>query len=229
MKKTIAAIVALASAAVFAGANDLLVMFSTPGPDKYADGRVVIDGEFYALVWTASDGLEKIVLSRALAKDGKCDPFLFIVDENDVGNYKNGSWGVYLLDTRNFTTGDGTTLSEPVDGKPVVNTKAAVKDGIVKSSGFESAIGASSVTPGMYVDGIPTPEITGIKVDDAKVLVTVANTVPFVGYTLMAGSDSKNFAIPEGIGSKNGNETMTITLEIDKKSDAQFFKVSTIR
>lgn len=229
MKKTIAVLFALASAAVFAGANDLLIMFSTPGPDKYADGTTVLDGEYYALVWTSADGAEEIVLSRGLAKDGKCDPFLFIVDENDATKYRNGAWGVYMLDTRNFVTGDGTTLSDLVDGKPVVNTKAAIKDGIVNTSGFEAAIASTGVAAGAYVDGIPTPEITGIKVEGAKVLVTVANTVPFAGYTLKSGADVQNFAIPAGFESKNGKAETTITLEIDKQDGAQFFKVSTIQ
>ena len=39
MKKTIAVLFAIASAAAFAGMNDLIVSFSTPGPDKYADGN----------------------------------------------------------------------------------------------------------------------------------------------------------------------------------------------
>ncbi len=229
MKKTVAVLFALASAAVFAGMNDLLVMFSTPGIDRYADGKQVLDNEYYALVWSPTDGEDQIVLSKPLAKDGKCDPFLFIVDEGDLGNYVNGTWGVYLLDTRNFATGDGTTLSEPVDGEPVVNTKAALKDGIVKTSGFASAIKDSAVTAGSYVDGIPTPEITGIKVDGAKILVTVANTVPFAGYTLKSGTDAKNFAIPGDADQKSGNASTTITLEMDKQDGAQFFKVSTLQ
>ena len=53
MKKTIAVLFAIASAAVFAGMNDVLVSFNslyTPDTDKYADGTTVLDGEWYALV-----------------------------------------------------------------------------------------------------------------------------------------------------------------------------------
>ena len=61
MKKTIAALFAVASAAVFAG--DLLISFSTPGPDKYADGTQVLDGEYYSLVYTKADGSQEVVLN----------------------------------------------------------------------------------------------------------------------------------------------------------------------
>lgn len=36
----------------FAGITDYVATFSTPGPDRYADGTVVADGECYALVWS---------------------------------------------------------------------------------------------------------------------------------------------------------------------------------
>ena len=40
----------LLCAGAFAAQNDALVSFSTPGPDKYADGTTVLDGEYYAIV-----------------------------------------------------------------------------------------------------------------------------------------------------------------------------------
>ena len=63
MKKTIAVLFAIASAAAFAGMNDLIVSFSTPGPDKYADGTEVKVGECYSLVYTKADGSQEIVLN----------------------------------------------------------------------------------------------------------------------------------------------------------------------
>lgn len=50
---------ALAVAHAFAGnAADTLITFSTcgAGPDRYADGEAVMDGECYALVWS-KDGV----------------------------------------------------------------------------------------------------------------------------------------------------------------------------
>ena len=63
MKKTIAAICAFASAVAVAGMNDLLISFSTPGPDKYADGSEVQVGECYSLVGTKADGTQDVVLN----------------------------------------------------------------------------------------------------------------------------------------------------------------------
>ena len=237
MKKILAAVFALASAAVFAGANDLLIVFSTPGPDKYADGTTVLDGESYALVWTGDNGEQETLLALPLAKDGKCDPFLFIVDENDVKNakYKNGTWGVYLLDTRDFVKDPtGKTLSAiGEDGKPsTVNVTAAVKDGVANASGFASAMAKNGVVAGDYnlaAAEVPAPKVTGIKIVGANVIVTVKDTVPFVGYTLQAGDDTINFAVPEGAASASGDSANEISLIAPKKDGAQFFKVSTIK
>ena len=76
----------LACGIAFAGMEDQVLRFSTPGPDRYADGSVVRDGECYALVWspkgqafagfnadgTAVSANDRVVLAASLAKDGKC-------------------------------------------------------------------------------------------------------------------------------------------------------------
>lgn len=234
MKKTIAALFVLLSAAVFAGANDLLIMFYTPGPDKYADGSVVLDGERYSLVYTAADGTQTSVLTVSIAKDGKCPPVLFSVDEKEVAEkYAGGSWGVYLLDTRDFAKdADGKTLSGlDAEGQPaVVNVKATVGDGIASAGGFESAASSTGVAAGTYdLTNIPQPKVAGIKIDGANVIVTVKDTVPFVGYTLQSGADVKSFAVPAGATALNGNASGEINLVAPKKDGAQFFKVSTVK
>ena len=233
MKKTIAALFVLLSAAVFAGANDLLVLFYTKGPDTYADGKVVLDNECYALVYT-KDGKQDTVLVYPGAKDGKCPPVLFTVDEEkDLPKYQGGEWGVYLLDTRDFAKdASGETLSGvDANGQPkVVNVKAEVGGGIASAGGFKSAATSGGVAAGSYdLAEVPQPTVTGIKVVGANVVVTVANTVPFVGYTLQSGSDVKNFAVPEGAATLSGDAAKEINLVTPKKDGAQFFKVSTIK
>ena len=233
MKKTIAALFVLLSAAVFAGANDLLVLFYTKGPDTYADGKAVLDNECYALVYT-KDGKQDIVLVYPGAKDGKCPPVLFTVDEEkDLPKYQGGEWGVYLLDTRDFAKdASGETLSGvDANGQPkVVNVKAEVGGGIASVGGFKSAATSGGVAAGSYdLAEVPQPTVTGIKVVGANVVVTVANTVPFVGYTLQSGSDVKNFAVPEGAATLSGDAAKEINLVTPKKDGAQFFKVSTIK
>lgn len=233
MKKTIAALFAVLSAAVFAGAGDVLITFSTPGPDKYADGTNVLPGERYALVWTPAEGEQQIVLTYPGATkienaDGMhCPPVLFIVDESDAKFYNNGTWGVYLLDTRDYTNGaDGTKLAAAVD-KNSVNVKAPVAEGIVSTAKMESAATSGAVAAGSFE--IPNPTVTGIKVEGAKVFITVKDIVPCFEYTLKSGSDVQaKFGLPKGgVSSEMAASAKEITLAVDKQDGAQFFKVTT--
>lgn len=100
----------------FAAQNDKLITFSTPGPDRYADGSTVVDGECYALVWVKNgatfggfnfDGTvcdaanNALAMIAACADGGRCPGFLFQVPAADIeGKYAGGSFSVYLLDTR---------------------------------------------------------------------------------------------------------------------------------
>ena len=116
MKKSVLFVMSAALAfAANAAQNDSLVTFSTKGPDKYADGTTVLDGECYALVWTpkgsagavvAANGTVQggeIVLTAPVAKNGRCPKVVFEVDAGLVASrYNDGTWNVYLLDTRRY-------------------------------------------------------------------------------------------------------------------------------
>ena len=230
MKKTIAALFALSTIAAFAG--ELLVTFSTEGTDYYADGTKVLDDECYSLVYTYADGTQKQVLVVQAAKDGKCMPVLFRISDSSA--YTGGEWGVFLLDTRDFAKdATGQQLSDlDADGKPtVVNVTSQVKKGFA-STGITNQSTEGGVTAGSYdlaAANVPAPKVTGIKIVGANVVVTVAETVPFVGYTLQAGSDVTNFSVPENTDPMRGNDSGEIKLVTPKKDGAQFFKVSTIQ
>lgn len=232
MKKTIAVLFAMAAAAVFAvGSDDFLVTFSTPGPDKYADGTEVLDNECYSLVYTVGD-VQTRVLTVSAAKNGKCMPVLFVLTAAEAAQFKGGEWGVFLLDTRDFAKdATGKTLSElDSNGQPkVVNVTAAVAEGIT-ADGIANASATSAVTAGSYdLAAVPTPKVTGIKIVGANVVVTVKDTVPYVGYTLQAGSDVKAFSVPDGAATASGNAAGEIMLVTPKAEGAQFFKVSTVK
>ena len=132
MKKlvTMIGIAGLAFAAT-AAIDDALLSFSTVGPDKYSDGTTVLDGECYALVWTkngatfggiAADGTavsetDEIVLVAPVAKGGRCPNVLFQIDSATADRLADGTYGVYLLDTR-VAAADGTTAPRgAVNGK----------------------------------------------------------------------------------------------------------------
>lgn len=234
MKKTIAVLFAMAAAAVFAGTDDLLITFSTPGPDKYADGTTVLDNECYALVYTV-EGKHTKVITVPAAKDGKCTPVLFGLTATEAASYTGGEWGVFLLDTRDFVKDStGKTLRElDVSGKVEENAMAAVANKISTSAdAITTADSKSAVEAGSYdlvAANVPAPTVTGIQVLGANIVVTVANTVPFVGYTLKSGADAKTFEVPYGAVSVSGNTSSEIKLVTPKTEGAQFFKVSTIK
>ena len=230
MKKTIAAICAFASAVAVAGMNDLLISFSTPGPDKYADGTDVQVGECYSLVGTKADGSQDIVLNYQTKLAGKCSQVVYMVDEVTAAKYTK--WDVYLTDTRDFAK-DGKPAGLDDKGQPKVKNVQAPVAAAVASSGsqFASATVKEGVAAGAYdlaAAEVPQPEVKGIKIVGANVVVTVANTRPFVGYTLVSGSDTTNFSVPSDKG-VNGDLAGEIELVTPKKDGAQFFKVSTVK
>ena len=131
--------------AVFASANDFpgdyLISFSSPGPDRYADGTIVPDGECYALVWspagktfsgfnadgTASSSSDRVVLAGPLALDGRCRDSIFQVPEYTYAVLEGGNWAVCLVDTRRV---NGVPAGVK-DGKPVrVNRWGLVNGGV---------------------------------------------------------------------------------------------------
>ena len=162
MKKSlISAFAGLVSAAAFAGMGNVVISFSTTGPDKYADGSLVQDGETYALVWTKSgatfagkaDENNKIVIKAPEATDHRCPYIQFQVDEEWVNaNCPGGTWGVYLLDTRKFKADANGVLLLDDGGKPVfdgfgtaVNGYGLVAQATAVTMGSAEAAGAINV------------------------------------------------------------------------------------
>ena len=235
MKKTVlATLLALSAGAAMAAANDLLISFSTPGPDKYADGSTVMDGERYALCWSkdfsqfsiASDGAAvggKVVLSVPLAKDGRCPPVMFEIDAEYAKGFTGGNWAVYLLDTRKFTS-EGAELAA---GGKTVNTFGLVGDANLGSRTVASLSAAGAASTSVLPDGVelPKPEITAFRVFEGNVYVTVKGTVPYLAYGLTSGDTPD--AVTEQVGApaagKFGGED-EITLVAPAKEGGAFFK-----
>ena len=128
-------------ACAYGSVQDKLARFSTPGPDRYADGTIVRDGECYALVWSPAgtafagfnaDGTpvssrDRVVLAGALAQDGKCRDAVFQIPAAEYEVLKGGEWAVCLVDTRNLAGVPTGTRN----GKPVrVNRWGIVSGGV---------------------------------------------------------------------------------------------------
>lgn len=247
MKKTaIIFTVAALCGAAFAAQNDALVSFSTKGPDAYADGTTVLDGECYALVWlqngasgltVAADGSAtggEIVLAAPIAKGGRCPSVVFEVDARDMATKcADGSWGVYLLDTRRWGADGKARPAGTANGKVVlVNAAGAVTSAAVrvvagKSETVGGVTGAAVASTATAVPAeAPAPEITGIRVDGANVYVTVRGTVPYLQYGISTGATPDN--VVDGIGDKQTGAAAAsdeIILVAPAKDGGAFFKV----
>ena len=240
MKKTlIAGLVGLLAAASFAGKDNVVVTFCTQGPDTYADGSPVLDGETYALVWTpagatfqgfAADGSavapSKVALKAPVAKGGKCPFVKFEIDETYAkANYAGGTWGVYLLDTRTFAKELGA------DGKPqATGAFGAAVNGYGEvmtaktSVGFVSADGAAAVGAGLMPTDKGEVKITNIELKDGKVFITVSGTVSSAAYAVAEGETPN--AIQPTETAAAGNTAGEMILVRDQKAGGAFFKVN---
>lgn len=235
MKKLTALVfAALAAGVTFAAENDLLITFSTPGPDKYADGTTVLDGERYALCWSAdfskfkinADGTAEggtIVLKAPVAKGGRCPMIVFEIDADYVANsFAGGEWAVYLLDTRKFSATGVASLGSASS----VNTFGIVGNSVAVSAGSSGGLLAGSAAVATSATGeVAAPSITGIKVDGGKVYVTVKGA-PYLGYGLVEGltPDTVTADVTGATATATGEEEVTIVT--DAKAGGTFFKVN---
>ena len=223
------------SVAAVAAVNDTLLMFSTQGPDKYADGTQVLDGECYALCYvtdaaafaikgdgTAAAGGE-VLLTAPVAKDGRCPNLLYVVDAAKAESLAGGAYSVYLLDTRVPKAEGGYTVAGVENGKAkVVNGAGAVAEG--GTTGAEAtdtiaqlpAAAASGAVTALSV--IDQPKITAIKIDGANIKLTVADLSPAADYQVTTGTDVAN--VSEPVASTVDGSTFTVS-----KDAGKFFKV----
>ena len=250
MKKALLSMVAAMAAVVAFGAqNDLLISFSTKGPDTYADGTTVMAGECYALVWipegasgaaieadgTAADGA-KIVLVAPIAKNGRCPNVVYRVGAERVASeFKNGVWSVYLLDTRKYAydeNGNSTvTLAgfRPDGTVRLVNASSKVGDATLKADAGDNvslaaAVATSATRPASLPEDAPQPKIAGIEVKGGNVYVTVENAAPYLAYDLSSGDTPE--AVTERVNNpRHGGDDGMVILVAPAKEGGAFFKV----
>jgi len=243
--KTIAFLVTgLLAAASFAGMNNLVVTFSSQGPDKYADGTTVLDGECYALVYTrsgkqfngiAGDGTaigdyskvngtydNKVMIAAPIAKDGKCPQVQFQIDETyRNAKYPGGTWGVYLLDTRRYKTDEDGVITEELES--VGNSKQVNGYGKVATLGAgnftSAAAGIAAVGEGAKFGEGAAVKVKDIKFIDENVQIT-AEAPANSRVSLQAGDEPANLG--QVGGEKYGDKEVIF---ITPKSNGNFFKV----
>ena len=140
-RKRLALCVGLLCTAAFASMEDKVLRFYTTGPDRYADGMLVADGECYALVWspkgqsfagfnadgTAISSDDRVVLAAPLAVAGKCFESIFQISAAEYTALEGGEWAVCLVDTR---TAGGVPAGVANNVPLRVNRWGAVKNSV---------------------------------------------------------------------------------------------------
>lgn len=242
------AMVAVAGLA-FGAANDTIVTFSTKGPDRYKDGSKVLDGEYYALVWTKAgetfggfnaDGslvdaadVSKFVVGAPLAKDAHCPTTLFQISADDADQYEGGTFALYLLDTR-IMGADGKPMLRGADffaGKaPALNAAGQVSTGDGEGTASfaineqRTIAGGETklATVGVY-SKLPDPKISGFVVKGANVEITVDDMCEAAEYFVLPGSTPSSFS--EAFPARPTGKTF----KFKPSGDAKFFKVIGVR
>lgn len=247
MKKLMTMIGAVGLAfAASAAVDDALLAFSTVGPDKYADGTTVLDGECYALVWTkngatfggiAADGTavaetDEIVLVAPVAKGGRCPYVLFQIDSAKADALADGTYGVYLLDTR--VAANGTTKPAGIkNGKlNLVNgyglateaTKVGKATGGITTAAEKEAAGGEAIAAGAAAPkNVQQPKITSIKIEGDYVKLTVQN---LPGYMRVSSGANVSADDTQGAAQATDGKTDEVILYAPKSAAGSgFFKV----
>lgn len=244
MRKIVMFLVLSTAAAVFAHSlDDACVSFSTQGPDRYADGSTVLDGECYALVWSSdgkfegftaggecADTNDSLVLVAPVAKDGRCPKVLFQISAEIAGRFDGGFYAVYLLDTR-IASGGKIKPSGINGGKPVaMNGFASVSAELAVNAAEEdggAAIGANG--NGIVASSLAVPEgdciqpkVKSMRIDGGNVYLTVEN---LKGFMRVQGGKSIGSFDSTGVAVETLGETEETVLVAPANGKSGFYKV----
>ena len=252
MKKSMIAVFAgLMSVAAFAEVNDIVFLsFSTSSNECYADGSQVIPGEVYALVWTPAgsefaginaDGTaiapSKVALLAPIANK-ECQNVNFQADTtwvNGITDGREGTWSVYLLDTRRYPTVKDAEGNDVVDksGTPTVGGNAVNGYGAVATLAGEgmSISGAASGAVAVTTGSAAPAAASNLKVRDIKfigdnVYIYVTGSLSCLQYELKSGNEPGALAAPADGKAQYGTGDDNMVIITPKKPGAQFFKVN---
>ena len=247
---SVAAVLLLAQSA-FAGLDDKVLVFSSSGTDRYADGSPVLDGECYALVWspagqafagfnadgTAASPADRVVLAAPLAKDGHCRECLFQVPAEEAAPLEGGTWSVCLVDTR---TAAGVPAGAENGVPKRVNRWCAVEGGVKVADASAQSVGSTGKPAARGVGGgvrattlsevpasTPSPVITAMEVADGVAAFAVADTVSYLTYTVESSEELGGFSTDKYADKVDGAPGAEIVLATDAPSDCRFFRITT--
>jgi len=184
---------------------------------------------------SAADGA-KIVLVAPIAKGGRCPKVVYRVDAKRVeSEFRDGSWSVYLLDTRKYSYDkDGNQVVTLAGLKPdgdvkLVNATSRVGDATLSAGAGENvslatAVATTASTGTSLPADVPQPTISAIEVKGGNVYVTIENAVPYLAYDLTTGDTPD--AVTESVDRPcTGSDDGTVVLVAPAKEGGAFFKV----
>lgn len=252
MKKLLM-MMAVAVCATCAFADRVVISYFSFGPDKYANGAEVKEGEFYALVFVKAgttfagfnaDGtlvdpengkiLEMGPWAKVWAKGSVgCPPHNVQPEDTEAAKYVDGSLRLFVLDTRDVN-GNLAGYTE---------TEAGYKPALVNGYGEASRVkfnlqSGKSVfaQPGQIAKAaaetaVPPkaakPRITGIRVENGYAYLTVAGTMPYLKYNVAAGAKPGEVNnVKAAAEPKAGDATKEIELKVPLTKDGKFFKIN---
>ena len=233
MKKLIwMAVAAVAMcAALHAGQDNLLMKFSTPGPDTYADGKTqVADGEFYALVWVKKGAAFAGFLADGKvvdAENGHCPETVVEIDRVLADAYAgSGSFELHVLDTRDAEGKPKGKTSDGVNGsgEAAKFSVAANTAGDIQTVTAKTA--ALAATASELPASIPQPRITSIKVANGVVTLKVQGTSKLLRYGVNSGDTPSDLApMPLDAGVADGDDFGEIEISVPAEKGGRFFSI----
>ena len=253
MKKlAFAAIAAAASLTLLAGAqNDMRLLFETQGIDTYKGGtQRVLDGEFYALVWTPAgaafagfnaDGTltgaaDELVAAVPFAKGGRLPLTVKQIPAARVSHYAQGTFTVVSLDTRKA---DGT-LSTPrrdAEGRPVPSAVNGWQAADASTAGDAALRSALNVTTGIRLEtasavpaDAPQPVITDVRKVGDYFILKVKGTAAYLRYNIAGGETpdaigGAGAAEAPADGAASEDDEIELKVAVDPAAPSGFFKV----
>ena len=220
------AVLSVCSTSTFADVDDLPLGYHSVGVDTYGDGVTpVVDGECYALVWTATDhtfmGFKAdgtlvdeenngVVYLRSMAKNGKCPPVAFIVPRSYRDAHPEGEYRVVVLDTR---SAQGVLAGLDANGTlRRVNGWGWAKGKVTRKDKIARYFNPAAIPAGAHVGTASTmpknrrrPRITNFSFDaDGNAVIEFKGSERYLSYRVSKGRSPASIGEEKGSNLKEG-------------------------
>ena len=194
---------------------------------------------------------DRVVLAAPLAQGGRCRKAIFQIPADEYEALKGGEWAVCLVDTRTVAgvpagARDGRPLrvnrwgavngGVKIEPKGASNLRlasssrnlrlaASSEDGSPEGGGVTSVQPARAKTLSAVPPSVRPPQITAIDVGQGEVWLAVADTVPYLSYTIVSGEKPDNLKTDYFAEVVDGDANAEILIGTPESPKRRFFKV----